>query len=218
VEDRLHLRLQVHLDDRLRDSVCAKQARVTRPLCSTRITGLPRYYRAVRPCTSLRYSAPCGFCRLGISLSGPPGHSSGPAQCRGCRFPRSAREPESGSRRLNAGRRLGSAQVHPRLMPSPLRRSGSGRLQNPRPRLRPSPNLTGLGPLGPSRGCLSARQRSRHATACNFASPRFDARLSPNAGGWLPSSSGGLLGRDSHPLVDRPFTGHTQVWQLPWAS
>jgi hypothetical protein len=29
-------------------------------------------------------------------------------------------------------------------------------------------------------------------TACSFASPRFDARISPYAGGWLPGSSGGL--------------------------
>src|SRR5262245_55292210 len=45
-------------------------------------------------------------------------------------------------------------------------------------------------------------------TACNFATPRFDARISPDAGGSLPGSSGGLPGRDSHPLVDWPFTGH----------
>ncbi len=45
--------------------------------------------------------------------------------------------------------------------------------------------------------------------ACSFASPRFDGRISPDAGGWLPGSSGGLPGWDSHPLVDRPFTGHT---------
>jgi len=45
--------------------------------------------------------------------------------------------------------------------------------------------------------------------ACSFASPRFDARISPDAGGCLPGSSGGLPGRDSHPLVDRSFSGHT---------
>ena len=75
----------------------AEQARVTRPLRSTRITGLLRYYRAVHPCASLRYSAPCGFCRLGISLSGPPRRALGLPRYRGCRFPRSARKPESSS-------------------------------------------------------------------------------------------------------------------------
>src|SRR5579859_1383809 len=45
-------------------------------------------------------------------------------------------------------------------MPPPLRRSGSGLLQNPRPGLLPSPKSTGLGPLGPSRVVLSTRQSS----------------------------------------------------------
>src|SRR5713101_6522624 len=45
-------------------------------------------------------------------------------------------------------------------MPSPLRRSGSRLLQNPRPGLLPSPKSTGLGPLGPSRVVLSTRQSS----------------------------------------------------------
>src|SRR5437763_17079837 len=43
-------------------------------------------------------------------------------------------------------------------------------------------------------------------TACSFASPRFGARVSPDAGGWLPGPSGGLPGRDLHPLVGRPLT------------
>src|SRR6266702_7607637 len=46
-------------------------------------------------------------------------------------------------------------------MPSPLRRSGSGLLQIPRPGLLPSPKNAGLGPLGPSRVVLSTRQSSR---------------------------------------------------------
>ena|SRR5487761_164406 len=45
-------------------------------------------------------------------------------------------------------------------MPPPLRRSGSGLLQNPRPGLLPSPKSAGLGPLGPSRVVLSTRQSS----------------------------------------------------------
>ncbi len=48
-----------------------------------------------------------------------------------------------------------------RCMPSPLRRSGSGLLQNPRPGLLPSPHPTGLGPLGPLRAFVSTRQSSR---------------------------------------------------------
>ena len=64
------------------------------------------------------------------------------------------------------------------------------------PQARPAPSLTG------SR--LDAAEFTL-VTACSFASPRFDAKISPDAGGWLPGSSGGLPGRDSHPLVDRPF-------------
>jgi hypothetical protein len=43
--------------------------RVIRPLRSTGITRRHHYYEAVRPCASPRYSAPCGVCRLGFSLS-----------------------------------------------------------------------------------------------------------------------------------------------------
>ncbi|SRR5216683_200317 len=46
-------------------------------------------------------------------------------------------------------------------MPPPLRRSGSGLLQNPWPGLLSSPKSAGLGPLGPSRVVLSTRQSSR---------------------------------------------------------
>jgi hypothetical protein len=48
-----------------------EQTRVTRPLRSTRITRLHRYYETVRPRAPRRYSAPCGVCRLGDSLSPP---------------------------------------------------------------------------------------------------------------------------------------------------
>ena len=41
---------------------------MTRPLGSTRITRLHRYYEAARPCAPHRYSAPCRSCGLG-SLS-----------------------------------------------------------------------------------------------------------------------------------------------------
>src|SRR2546421_8365358 len=45
-------------------------------------------------------------------------------------------------------------------MPTPLRRSGSGLLQDPRPGLLPSPLFPGLGPLVPSRATFSTRQGS----------------------------------------------------------
>jgi hypothetical protein len=53
-----------------------KQTQVTRPLRSTRITGLHRYYETVRPRAPRRYSAPCGDDRLGNSLS-PPAQLAG---------------------------------------------------------------------------------------------------------------------------------------------
>jgi hypothetical protein len=44
---------------------------MTHPRRSTRITGLPRYHGAVRPCASHRYSAPRGFRRLESSRARP---------------------------------------------------------------------------------------------------------------------------------------------------
>jgi hypothetical protein len=49
---------------------------MTRPLRSTRITGLPHYYETVRPRAPHRYSTSCGVDRLRISLS-PPAHRAG---------------------------------------------------------------------------------------------------------------------------------------------
>src|SRR6266849_2486597 len=66
-------------------------------------------------------------------------------------------------------------------MPSPLRRSGSGLLQNPEPGLLSSPNSAGLDPLGPSRGVLSTRQSSpklRPAASLLLASTP-DSHLTP---------------------------------------
>src|SRR6266508_1481860 len=97
--------------------LAAAQARVTRPLCSTRITRFHRYYGAVRPCAPHRYSAPHSSCCLGVSLSWPSGVFSTQATVSAHRFPRSAQEPEQGSRHLHPGRRLGSKQVSPRLVP-----------------------------------------------------------------------------------------------------
>src|SRR6266516_5948226 len=70
-------------------------------------------------------------------------------------------------------------------MPPPLRRSGSGLLQNPRPGLLPSPKSAGLGPLGPSRVVLSTRQSS--------------PKLRPAASLLLASAP------DSHPTLEGDF-------------
>src|SRR5712692_1767836 len=70
-------------------------------------------------------------------------------------------------------------------MPPPLRRSGSGLLQNPRPGLLPSPKSAGLGPLGPSRVVLSTRQSS--------------PKLRPVASLLLASAP------DSHPTLEVDF-------------
>src|SRR6266702_7953945 len=70
-------------------------------------------------------------------------------------------------------------------MPPPLRRSGSGLLQNPEPGLLPSPKSAGLGPLGPSRVVLSTRQSS--------------PKLRPAASLLLASAP------DSHPTLEVDF-------------
>jgi len=81
-----------------------------------------------------------------------------------------------------------------RCMPPHLRRRGSGLLQNPRPRLLPSPNYVRLGPLGPSRVVLSTQPSScplRPAATFLLASPP-DSHPTPENS--LPGSSGGLPG------------------------
>src|SRR5207302_8746402 len=101
--------------------LAANRARMTRPLRSTRITRLRRYYRAARPCSPHRYSAPRRLLGLGFSLGRPNGTMpDGGRRTRGDRFPCSAPEPEPGSRPLHAGHRLGSKQVSPRLLPKLL--------------------------------------------------------------------------------------------------
>jgi hypothetical protein len=99
-----------------------KRTRMARPLRSTGITRLHRYYGTSRPCAPHRYSAPHGVRRLGVSLSRPA--TSGPPVHRGDTFPRSARKPGPRSRRLHAGHHLGSKQVSPRLIPGPHLRPG----------------------------------------------------------------------------------------------
>ncbi len=97
----------------------AEQARMIRSLRSTRITGLHRYYEAVRLRAPHRYSRPRGFNHLGNSLPRPAAGDlrHWPAAARDDRFPRSMQEPEPGSRHLHAGRHLGSKQVSPRPIP-----------------------------------------------------------------------------------------------------
>src|SRR6266849_4242105 len=93
-------------------------------------------------------------------------------------------------------------------MPPPVRRSGSGLLQIPRPGLLPSPRYAGFGPLGPLRVVLSTRQSSlslRPAASLLLAS---SPGSHPTPENLLPRSSGGLRGRDSHPPVDWPLPGH----------
>jgi hypothetical protein len=76
------------------------------PLAPAPLPRLPRYYGLLRPCAPLRYSHPRGGRPLGFL----PSH-------RGDRFPRSAQEPGSESRRLHAGCRLGSNQAIPQTDP-----------------------------------------------------------------------------------------------------
>src|SRR5207302_7361421 len=58
-----------------------------------------------------------------------------------------------------------------RCMPTPLRRSGSGLLQDPRPGLLPSPYVARFGPLGPLRVGVSTRKRSPSLRPAAFLHP-----------------------------------------------
>jgi len=53
--------------------LAAKQTRTLRPLRSTRITRLLRYYEAARPCVPHRYSTPRRISDSEISLERPGG-------------------------------------------------------------------------------------------------------------------------------------------------
>src|ERR1051325_8584339 len=91
----------------------ARPTQTIRPLRSTRVTRLPHYYGAARPCAVPRYSA------LAVAAAwGPPvatlgrGPSPRPTVApHDDRFPRSTPEPEPGSRHLYAGRHLSHTQV-----------------------------------------------------------------------------------------------------------
>jgi hypothetical protein len=118
-------------------------------------------------------------------------------------------------------------------MPTPLRRSGSGLLQIPRPGLLPSPNYAWLGPLGPSRVVLSTRQSSlslRPAAVLLLASPPgsrrtpevdYRAPLAACPGGTLTHwSIGPSLGTPQYEprrlcpgLPDRPGGVHLPHWR-----
>jgi len=94
---------------------------MTRPRRSTRITRLHSYHGAVRPCAPHRYSAPHRICCLGFSRARPDRRPTlaplADPHRRGDRFPRSVQDPDLSSRHLHAGRRLGSQQAPPRLIP-----------------------------------------------------------------------------------------------------
>jgi hypothetical protein len=102
----------------------ADRARTTRPLRSTRITRLHRYYETLRPCAPHRYSTPHGFSRLRPSrppTTVGPHCATGRPRTRDDRFTRSAQEPKPSSRHLHAGHRLANQQAPARLIPEPKR-------------------------------------------------------------------------------------------------
>jgi hypothetical protein len=76
------------------------------PFAPRSLRALQHYCGHLRPCAPHRYSGS----RKGYLLELLPSH-------RDDRFLRSSLKPESGSRRLNAGCRLGSKQVSPNLIP-----------------------------------------------------------------------------------------------------
>ena len=93
---------------------------MTSPRRSTRITGLPSYHEAVRPCAPHRYSPPRGSAAWGSRSRRPAaGHnrSTGQPPHRDDRFTRSAPEPRPSSRHLHAGHRLANKQAPARLLP-----------------------------------------------------------------------------------------------------
>jgi hypothetical protein len=93
---------------------------MTSPRRSTRITGLPSYHEAVRPCAPHRYSPPRGSATWGSRSRQPAaGHnrSTGQPPHRDDRFTRSAPEPRPSSRHLHAGHRLANTQAPARLLP-----------------------------------------------------------------------------------------------------
>ena len=77
-----------------------------RPFGPVPLQNLQPYYGRFRPCAPHRYSDPCEGYPLGLL----PSH-------RDDRFLRSLPKPGSKSRRLHAGRQLGSNQVSPNLIP-----------------------------------------------------------------------------------------------------
>lgn len=99
--------------------MAAWRTRTARPLGSTRITGLRRYLRDGPPPCPASVLCPSRFPPLGaLPLVASQGHRPSYRRlCRGDRFSRSAWEPESSSRHLYAGHRLGGKQVSPRLLP-----------------------------------------------------------------------------------------------------
>src|SRR5262249_7035787 len=100
-------------------------------------------------------------------------------------------------------------------MPTPLRRSGSGLLQNPRPGLLPSPHPTGLGPLGPSPDFLS----TRHGSVSLRPSALFPLPSAPPLSGYrrfpYRAPLAACPGPDFHRLVIQPLLGGTGGAESP---
>jgi len=81
-------------------------ARQCRPFGPGPLQPLLPYYERLRPCAPPRYSPTHGGCPLAVL----------PSQ-RNDRFPRSTQKPRARSRRLYAGRHVGSTQAPPTLLP-----------------------------------------------------------------------------------------------------
>ena len=87
-------------------------ARAVAPFAPLALHKLQRYYEAIRPFATHRYSDPCGITTWTSPLASQQ------------RFPRSVHAPVQCSRRLYAGHRVGRKQVAPTLIPVVLRTPG----------------------------------------------------------------------------------------------
>src|SRR6266542_710176 len=94
-------------------------------------------------------------------------------------------------------------------MPTPLRRSGSGLLQNPWPGLLPSPREARLGPLVPLRVNISTRQSSLSLRPATL----FDLPSAPALTGYRRFHYRAPLAA----CPDRTFTGWSSspCWAVP---
>ena len=127
--------------------MATKLTRMTRPLRSTRITGLLHYYETVCPRAPRRYSTPCGFVRLGNSLSLPPRRGEGSIGATGshvpCKSPDQARAAYMPDAIWAVGRLPPDLSRSPGLAPvsTPLKSVTTRHQRFARARL-PDPHLT----------------------------------------------------------------------------